>query len=88
MKILKEFSDPEFAVKVAPKLWIGNPDPQDDWFWGLGDDGEIYFRSNRYYFQAPGGWFRMSTSHEVATSISLRDMKHLVKEFGHLLVWL
>lgn len=83
MKIVKSFDDFEFFNAV-----IGGPnDPEKDrWTWGLGDDGELYFQSSDA--PRPLFWYSLKDNPSKARIVSLSVMKRLVKEFGHLLVWL
>jgi hypothetical protein len=73
MKIVKEVRDDEYAVR----------EHRTDWYWGLGDDGQIYRRcdsTDNQWSDINAGMFPVN--------LNLRDMKLIVKEFGHLLVWL
>ena len=75
MKIVKSFKDPEFF-----RSRYGD-DPDDTWEWGLGDDGELYYRCNKF---AGNDWHNMGYVNIIFT---LRDMKRIVKQFGHLVVF-
>ena len=81
MKIIKEFSDPEFHDKRA----LFN---DGEWFWGLGEDGNLYCRWTPMFGPYEETWFEVSQMERILPLISLREMKRIVKEFGHLLVWL
>jgi hypothetical protein len=70
MTIIKSFEDKDYAEKYG----------YDHWYWGLGDDGNIYRRANEAY-----SWVDMNA---LVLSLYLGDMKKLVKEFGHLVVFL
>jgi len=70
IKIIKSFSDPEYAQQVGCM----------NWYWGLGDDGNIYRRLHEQ-----DNWNYIG---DLYLRTNLRDMKLIVKEFGHLLVWL
>jgi hypothetical protein len=50
------------------------------WSWGLGDDGWVYYKSSAY--EDPNKWCIYGYS------IRLKTMCKIVKEFGHLLVWM
>lgn len=83
MKIIKSFDDFEFFDKVVG----GSNDPQRDmWTWGLGDDGELYFQ----WTEASDSfaWRSFENATAAHRHLSLRVMKRLVKNFGHLLVFL
>lgn len=83
MNIIKEFEDQEFFClsEVSTPEYHG----KYTWYWGLGDDGEIYYRCTR--FSDPESWYKLKKHHEVAALIGLKTMKKLVKQFGHLLVF-
>lgn len=71
MKIVKEFQDDNYAEKNGCRIW----------YWGLGDDGNIYRR-----LDDKDDWVDINGLLPIRTD--LNDMKRIVKEFGHLLVWL
>jgi len=84
MKIIKSFEDPEFFTKVYIKY---DPNVKSGtWLWGLGDDGNIYCRCSN--FSAPTVWFKLGVSPVAINELSIREMKRLIKEFDHLLVFL
>jgi hypothetical protein len=73
MKIIKEFQDHDFLKSAVDT-------PEDHiWIWGLGDDGWVYYKSNAYDLDQ---WSIYGYS------LSLRTMKKIVKEFGHLVVFI
>ena len=51
-----------------------------NWYWGLGSDGNIYRR-----LSDQDDWVDVNV---LPIRIDLRDMKKLVREFGHLLPFL
>jgi hypothetical protein len=73
MKIVKEFYDEDYCIREF----------RTNWYWGLGDDGNLYRRCDSTGNQ----WVGISEGMFPIT-VNLRDMKLIVKEFGHLLVWL
>ena len=83
MKIVKQFEDPQFLQKVYH--WRENLSAKDKWAWGLGDDGELYFRCS--IFTDFAYWFRFQDRSNVSNYLSIKDMKRIVKEFGHLVVF-
>lgn len=84
MKIVKEFEDPEFMAN--PRI-CGLEDVKDyKWIWGLGDDGNLYYRCTR--LEDPNVWWDLKGADYVAPLITLKHMKKIVKEFGHLLAFL
>lgn len=78
MKIIKEFEDPEYYGKRYRGCPLGV------WNWGLGDDGEIYCKSNAFGDRGED-WHSIDYLSIVPP---IKEMKKLVKEFGHLLVFL
>ena len=86
MKIVKQFEDRDFfesefylAFENTDGAWING-----HWSWGLGDDGELYCQCTD--FERPGDWYDLS---ETTFGVrSIKQMNKIVKEFGHLLVWL
>jgi hypothetical protein len=68
-KILKEFEDPQFAEyqyrfeKIIPQ-----------WFWGLGDDGELYCKCSRWH--SLEGWYKLS-----GVTLNIYDMRRILDKF-------
>lgn len=91
MKIVKFFEDEDFFEKYHNDQGI-----QDDaykqkghWYWGLSDDGDLCYHSSVYHHTEQWIIFNSNEKHyKVASKLSLKDMKKIVKEFGHLLVWI
>jgi hypothetical protein len=85
MNIVKQFDDYVFFKKHFYLAFEDN-DPEyinGSWRWGLGDDGELYCQCSD--FEDPKMWYDLS---ETSFGIkSIREMKKIVKEFGHLLVF-
>jgi hypothetical protein len=54
--------------------------PDSVWSWGLGDDGWVYCKCSVY--EDPNKWSLYGYA------LSLKTMCKIVKEFGHLLVWM
>lgn len=79
MKIVKQFDDPDFINRISR-------DKSGYWRWGLGDDGKVYCQAS--YFVSPNEWFRLGYSPMAMDKMCVKDMVRIVKEFGHLLVWL
>jgi hypothetical protein len=88
MKIVKQFDDYDF-FKSRFYMTFDKNDPKyinGIWRWGLGDDGELYCQCSD--FENPEDWYNLYSS--MSTSFrpnSIRQMKKIVKEFGHLLVF-
>lgn len=93
MKIIKQFDSNDFAIKKSRALlgegrgqtsfWDGTK-KEPYWIWGLGDDGELYGKGWRQGVYRPD-W---TSDDGYDFSISLDEMRKIVKEFGHLLVFL
>jgi hypothetical protein len=77
MKIIKEFED----INYPKRIYKGNYDIPF-WFWGLGEDGELYYNRSDYNMN---GWSLATNLH---FPLSLSEMKKVIEEFGHLLVML
>ena len=83
MKIVKEFEDPECLAKIYH--WCSAQElSQEHFYWGLGDDGELYLSCTRFVDQ--NNWHKLS-SIDMRDHFSLKTMKRIVKEFGHLVVF-
>jgi len=84
MRIVKSFRDNEYLEKVYHWKDVS---PDQFWEWGLGEDGDLYFKCS--YAVNPEEWHQFSESGQsVLSHITIRDMKRIVKEFGDLLVFL
>lgn len=85
INILKEIEDLEFAQKAYP-------DHEVKWFWGLGEDGQLYAKCI-----APGNevgiWERFPNPYSIMhkstiNCFTIREMKLIVKTFGNLLLFI
>lgn len=83
IKIVKSFEDPEFFAH--PLISTSEYRGRYKWFWGLGSDGNIYYRCTR--FTDPDEWRAIEDYGEIASLISLKIMKKLVKQFEHLVIF-
>ena len=83
MKIIKSFDDFEFFDQMVEGP---NDSQKDRWTWGLGDDGDLYFQWTESTDSFK--WRAFKNAIAAHRHLSLRVMKRLVKEFGHLLVFL
>jgi len=83
MNIVKEFEDNEYyhLPGVRP---TGVIDPSATWFWGLGEDGHLYYRFIPSYTDQWSS-YQIHADH---IPMSIAQMKKIVNEFGHLLVFL
>ena len=84
MNIIKEFEDADFFAH--PEISSPEYHGRYTWYWGLGDDGQIYYRCTR--FSDPNEWWNLHEAQEIAAIVRLKTMNKLVKQFGHLLVFL
>lgn len=81
MKIVKEINDNEWAKKRS--FVMSSPLNIPCWSWGFGNDGLLYCKGliTGYSFTE---WIPY---HKTGISITLSEMKKIVKEFGHLIVF-
>ena len=77
MKIVKSFEDQKFFQRRYRGC-----NYKGGWFWGLGDDGELYCRCTQF---DNNSWHRFDELGIFDPTIE--DMKRIVKEFGHLVVF-
>jgi hypothetical protein len=83
MAIVKQFEDPEFLIDYYK--WVDTDQLKGSHFyWGLGDDGELYCQCAT--FITTGNWVPINYGNLFPLPISA--LKRVVKEFGHLLVFL
>lgn len=81
MKIVKQFDDPVYFHRCFHR-----PPAEGEYYrWGLGDDGLVYYCDSMDRGYPPGFWSKIVRPGQ---TITMRDMKLLIKEFGHLLVWI
>ena len=85
MKIVKQIEDPVFLRKVYDWKEEDEWSEKDKWFWGLGEDGEVYYRCTPSTDNTI--WIALTGSISIASKISFKDMRKLVKEFGHLVIF-
>lgn len=78
MKIVKSFEDKGYFDDRFSST-------RETWRWGLGDDGNLYYQYDGGPHSDEWCWF---FDPDERWSLSIQDMKRIVKEFGHLLVWL
>jgi hypothetical protein len=85
MKIVKQFEDREFLLQyynwcaVEHLSWA-------HFYWGLGDDGNLYAKCDT--FTDPHRWYPTISLSDMEQYFQLKLMKRIVKEFGHLVVFL
>jgi len=90
MKIVKSFEDEEFFEKYHNDQGFEDDayKQKGHWYWGLNNDGHLCYHSSVY--QNTDEWIIFNSPNNVkaAMKLSIRDMKRIIKEFGHLLVWI
>ena len=77
-------------VKSIPHP-INEDNNVEELYFGLGDDGEVYYQYIDYGWQLCTGKLepdRWASLAELDFTLSMKEMKYIVKEFGHLLVFL
>lgn len=74
MKIVKSFEDQKFFQRRYRGC-----NYKGEWLWGFGDDGELYCRCTQF---GHDNWAALSE-----LDLTIEDMKRIVKEFGHLVVF-
>jgi len=85
MKIVKQFEDNIFLNKFIDITEFNkiNDEPAY-WLWGLGEDGNIYCQCNDFIDKDT--WYLYK--HIYGFSLTdISDMKRIVKEFGHLVIF-
>jgi hypothetical protein len=83
MKIVKQLDDPEYFHTVFNRPGGSN----EYWKWGLGDDGNVYCTNSVTIAPPAGEWCDLGRL-GYCKHLTLKKMKYLIKEFGHLLVFL
>jgi len=82
--IVKQFEDPVFLRLMYS--WVSEKDLENDHFyWGLSDGGELYLKCTRFSGTYP--WHKSCDVSDVGRNMSLKLMKRIVKEFGHLVIF-
>lgn len=84
MNIAKQFEDEEY-YRLPGVRPTGIIPPGATWLWGLGEDGQLYYRFVPSDY--PDQWYAYQT-HAEYLPMSIAQMKKIVNEFGHLLVFL
>jgi hypothetical protein len=83
VKIVKSFEDPEFLA--LSYNWLSEDElSKEHFYWGLGEDGEVYLKCTRHQ---PISWYKLNKAGSFQDCISLKLMKRIVKEFGHLVIF-
>lgn len=81
MKIIKEFNDDAWAKEISP----GMTDPSNlpCWSWGLGDDGDLYFRGVISGISYRNNWRSIRPS--IHIPLTFKKMIQIVDHFKPLL---
>ena len=82
MKIVKQFESNDFAKRRSPGM--NSPLMIPQWSWGLGEDGELYCKGQITGFIVMEEWYAYSRA---SFGIPSGEMKKIIKEFGHLLIF-
>lgn len=86
MKIIKQFDDYEFFERHHYLEFEDEELKTGFWRWGLGDDGNLYCQC--YGFDNPKYWyFYEEKCYEGRYHLLFSEMRKIVKEFGHLVVF-
>ena len=80
MNIVKQFEDPDF-YRRRWSISLFNKDGR--WYWGLGDDGSLYFKCSA--IDNPNVWYGHNTVMGERFVPTIKEMKRIVEEFAHLL---
>jgi hypothetical protein len=84
VRVVKSFEDPEFLKAIYG--WVSDKEVEKDHFyWGLGDDGGLYLSCSR--FRDNDYWHKLEAISNIEDHLSIRVMKRIVKEFGHLVIF-
>lgn len=83
MQIIKSFRDDVYYKKYILHYNVNTPS-NGEWLWGIDAFGKLYCKCNSLSIR---GW--LSYPDQVnGLMVDLKDMMRIVKEFGHLLVFL
>jgi len=86
MKIIKQFDDWDFFERHHYLAYEDEELARGYWRWGLGDDGDLYCQC--YSFESPDEWYLYSEEcYPGQLHVLFSDMRKIVKEFGHLVVF-
>lgn len=78
MKIVKEFRSDDWAKSCSSGY------PKAEWAWGLGEDGHLYGKGGISGHIYHDNWYPYS---KMRFGIAISEMKKIVKEFGHLVIF-
>ena len=86
MNIVKQLNDPEFFERHFFMELDDDDLSKGYWIWGLGDDGELYFRCS--LFTHGDMWHPYpEEGYSDKLLVTFGEMRKIVKEFGHLVVF-
>ena len=72
MRIIKQFHDDQYLKD------IGRKNADDFWYWGLGDDGELYFRASQF---SANLWLKYA-GWNMSVPMKLITMCRIVEQFS------
>lgn len=84
MQIIKQFEDKDFFERYYYLALEKEELENGYWFWGLDSDGDLCCKCSD--FLDPDSWYHYNELSFYKTNI--KDMRKIVKEFGHLLVFI
>jgi hypothetical protein len=86
MRIIKQFDDFDFFERHHYLAYEDEELKKGYWRWGLGDDGELYCQS--YGFPEPEEWHPYpEVGYGGKLLVTFDEMRKIVKEFGHLVIF-
>lgn len=90
MEIVKSFEDSRYYDRLYQER--GMTCEKSAWYWGLGEDGKLYCFCDTFFATTEYREFSDVTGPEGVGNnfpmLSISDMRRIVKEFEHLLVFL
>jgi len=87
MNIIKQFDDPHFFERHYYLAFEDEELKRGFWRWGLGDDGGLYYQC--YAAEDPEDWYEYpdGDAYSEKLLVTFDEMRKIVKEFGHLVVF-
>jgi len=83
MNIIKEFQDDE----MAHSLIMNDHFNMKDFYWGLGDDGNLYFKITHIDHYVRLDYWSRYNCNNASFHVPFKSMCRIVSEFKHLLVF-
>lgn len=90
MKIVKELDGKEWACQRIRKYWEDRPaialkEESVYWFWGLGDDGNLYYRGVGEFGYEVSNWVLCDIK---LADIGTRELFRIARTFSQLMPFL